>query len=145
MGMVNYLHKFIPNLASINKPLRELLEKSVEWHWMEAQQKAYEELITCITQASVLWYFDVNEDAIVSIDASSEGLGACLLQGDQPVAYASRSLNSTVRNYTQIEKEMLAIVFGTSKFTSTFMRVGVHRIHWKYIDSDGVSGSLVVP
>ena len=50
MGMVNYLHKFIPNLASINKPLCELLEKSVEWHWMEAQQKAYEEFITCIAQ-----------------------------------------------------------------------------------------------
>ena len=36
MGMVNYLQKFIPNLGSIDKPLRELLEKSVEWHWMEA-------------------------------------------------------------------------------------------------------------
>ena len=36
MGMVNYLQKLIPNLASINKPLGELLEKSVEWHLMEA-------------------------------------------------------------------------------------------------------------
>ena len=42
MGMVNYLHKFIPHLADINKPLRELLEKSVEWHWLERQQKAYD-------------------------------------------------------------------------------------------------------
>lgn len=71
MGMVNYLQKFIPNLASIDKPLRELLEKSVEWHWMEAQQKAYGELITCITPVPVLKYFDVNEDVIVSVDASS--------------------------------------------------------------------------
>ena len=30
MGMVNYLHKFIPHLADISKPLRELLEKSVD-------------------------------------------------------------------------------------------------------------------
>jgi hypothetical protein len=30
MGMVNYLHKFIPNLATVNKPLRQLLEESVE-------------------------------------------------------------------------------------------------------------------
>ena len=71
MGMVNYLQKFIPNLTSIDKPLRELLEKSVEWHWMEAQQKAYGQLITCITPVPVLKYFDVNEDVIVSIDASS--------------------------------------------------------------------------
>ena len=58
----------------------------------------------------------MNEDVIVSVDASSEGLGACLLEGDQPVAYASRSLNSAERNCAQIEKEMLAIFFGTSKF-----------------------------
>ena len=44
MRMVKYLHKFIPHLADINKRLRELLEKSVEWHWMKRQQKAYEEL-----------------------------------------------------------------------------------------------------
>ena len=71
MGMVNYLQKFIPYLASIDKPLRELLEKSVEWHWMEAQQKAYGELITCITPVPLLKYFDENEDVIVSVDASS--------------------------------------------------------------------------
>ena len=60
--MVNYLHRFIPHLADINKPLSELLEKSVEWHWMERQQKAYEELIDSITEAPVLKYFDVSAD-----------------------------------------------------------------------------------
>ena len=54
--MVNYLHKFVPNLAISNKPLRELKEKSVEWHWMEAQVKAYETLIPSITEAPVLTY-----------------------------------------------------------------------------------------
>ena len=84
--MVNYLHKFISHLADINKPLRELLKKSVEWHWMERQQKTYEELINSIAQAPVLKYFDVSADVTFSVDASSEGLGACLLQGMQPVA-----------------------------------------------------------
>lgn len=46
---------------------------------MEAQQKVYKELITYFTQSPILRYFYVNEDVIVSADASSEGLGACLL------------------------------------------------------------------
>ena len=74
------------------------------------------ELINSIKQAPVLKYFDVSADVTVSVDASSEGLGACLLQGMQPVAYASRASNSAEHNYTQIEKEMLAIEFGTNKF-----------------------------
>ena len=116
MGMVNYLHKCIPHFADINTPLREVLKKSAEWHWMERQQKAYNELINSITQAPVLKYFDVSADVTVSVDTSSEGLGVCLLQGMQPVAYASRALNSAERNYAQIEKLMVAIVFGTSTF-----------------------------
>jgi len=39
-------------------------------------------------------------------------LDAVLIQHEHPIAYASKSLNSTQQNYTQIEKEMLAVVFG---------------------------------
>ena len=83
---------------------------------MESQQKAYEELINSITQAPVLKYFEISADVTVSVDVSAEGLGACLLQGMQPVASALTALNSAERNYAQIEKEMLVIVFGTNKF-----------------------------
>lgn len=44
------------------------------------------------------------------------GLGACLMQNGQPVAFASRSLTPTEVQYAQIEKELLAIVFGMEKF-----------------------------
>ena len=46
------------------------------------------------------------------------GLGACLLQDTQLVAYASRSLTPTEVQYAQIEKEMLSIVFGMERFES---------------------------
>lgn len=64
----------------------------------------------------MLRFYDLMKPAVVSVDASKHGLGACLLQKGHPVAYASRFLNKTERNYVQIEKEMLAMVYGTNKF-----------------------------
>ena len=61
-------------------------------------------------------YFNVNESVVIQCDASQVGLGATLLQNDQPVAYASRSLTMTEQRYAQIEKECLAIVFAREKF-----------------------------
>ena len=52
----------------------------------------------------------------LSVDASSKGFGAVLLQNDCPVAHASKSLTPSQENYAQIEKEILAIVFGCERF-----------------------------
>ena len=52
----------------------------------------------------------------LSVDASLKGLGAVILQNNQPVTYASKALSKSQQNYAQIEKEMLAIVFGCERF-----------------------------
>ena len=52
----------------------------------------------------------------LSVDASSKGLGTVLLQDQKPVAYASRALTTVQQGYSQIEKELLAIVYGCQKF-----------------------------
>ena len=45
-------------------------------------------------------------------DASSKGLGFILIQEGRPVSYASRALTPAEQNYSQIEKELLAQIFG---------------------------------
>ena len=69
-----------------------------------------------ISNTPVLQYFDPPKKVILSVDASSKGIGAVLFQDNQPVAYASKSLTTCQQNYAQIEKEMLAIVFGCTRF-----------------------------
>ena len=115
-GMVQYLAKFIPNLSEISAPLRKLLEGDTEWHWEEPQKRSFERLKELVTNAPTLKFYDVNKPVTLSVDASSEGIGAVLLQEGQPVAYGSRALSDCQRRYAQIEKELLAIVYGCEKF-----------------------------
>jgi len=49
-------------------------------------------------------------------DASKSELGAVLLQGNKPVEFISRAMTSAEQNYTQIEKELLAIVWSLERF-----------------------------
>ena len=116
LGMATYLSKFIPNYSKVSSPLRTLLEQDTEWHWSEQQESAFQTLKQMISNPPVLKYFDPDKPVKISVDASSKGMGAVLLQDQTPVAYASKSLTSTQQNYAQIEKEMLAICFGCQKF-----------------------------
>ena len=132
LGMATYLSKFIPNFSQLAAPLRMLLEKNTAWHWDVQQQNSFERLKQTITNAPVLKYYDVNKHVTIQVDASPDGLGAVLLQDERPVAYASRSLTQTQRNYAQIEKEMLAITFGCERFHDYIFRkksVTVHTDH----------------
>ena len=69
-----------------------------------------------LSSPPLLKYFDPDPDLELQCDASEKGLRACLMQDSQPIAYESRSLTNTEQQYAQIEKEMLAIVFGIEKF-----------------------------
>ena len=60
----------------------------------------------------MLGYYDAKKELTLQVDASSAGLGAALIQNDKPVANASKALTPMQQNCAQIEKELLAVVFG---------------------------------
>jgi hypothetical protein len=115
-GMVGYLSKFIPRLSEIMQPISLLLHKDVMWQWDSSQESAFEEIKKVITQAPVLAYFDATKQLCIQCDASSQGLGAALLQDGKPLAYASRCLSDVETRYATIEKEMLAIIFSLERW-----------------------------
>ena len=64
----------------------------------------------------LLRYYDPSKKSTIQVDASSRGLGAALIQEGKPIAFASKSLTETEQRYANIERELLAVVFGCESF-----------------------------
>ena len=116
LGMVTYLAKFCKNLSELTKPLRELVKDKVDFCWETSHEKAFNEIKQTISHAPVLALYNPSEEVVVNVDASSHSLGAVLLQKGQPIEFAAQSLTNTQCLYAQVEKEMLAIQFGLTRF-----------------------------
>ena len=120
LGMINFLTKFLPHAQEVLSPLNELLRKDAAWTWDTQQETSFEEIKKLVTSSPVLAFYDSKRETILSVDASSYGVGGVLLQRHgkilRPVAYCSRTLSPTERNWAQIEKELLAAVFASEKF-----------------------------
>ena len=114
IGFSNYLSKFLPRLSDVCEPLRKLTLPDVEWFWTNLHDSAVQQ---------VLEYLDLTKDITLQCDASDRGLGALLMQANHPVAYTSRAQTDPETRYAQIEKELLAVVYGLEKFhTYTYGR-----------------------
>ena len=116
LGMITYLAKFLPNLSDVTEPLRRLLDRDVEWHWDDVHENALTQVKQLITREPVLRYFDNTKVFTLQPDASKSGLGATIMQEGRPVAFSSRALPNTEKNYAQIENELLSIVHGCTRF-----------------------------
>jgi len=121
--LVNYYGKFLPDLSTILAPLYKLLRKEAQWTWGKEQEGAFKSVKALLTSDRVLAHYDPTRELNLACDASPYGMGVVLSQRDaegceQPVAYASRTLAPAERNYSQLEKEGLAIISGVKRFHS---------------------------
>ena len=91
LGLVTYLSPFIPGLSTLTAPLWELLKKDTDFSWNCTYDTAFE------------WI----KEAVISDTA---------LQNGKPIAFASKALTKTEHWYANIEREMLAAVFGAKRF-----------------------------
>lgn len=114
--MVTYLSKFFPDISDITDSMRQLLKKYATFAWSENQTRYFYKLEDLLIKKPVLKYFEVNKPVVLSVDSSSVGLGAVLLQDNLPVAYASKALTTNQRMWAQIEKDLLALVHGCERF-----------------------------
>jgi hypothetical protein len=106
--------------AETEAPLHALLKANTPFEWDMAQEVAFQKLKEKLVSKPILQYPDFTREFVLTTDASNEGRGAILSQGeigkDLPVAYAIRNLNKAERNYSTSEKELLAVVWGVKHF-----------------------------
>ena len=126
LGMITYLGKFLPHLSGVTEPLRRLLDRDVAWHREDTQESAVNQVkqITryfdtdtgTLTNTDTVTDFDKTKEITLQCDASDSGLSAVIMQEGQPVAFSSRALTNTEKNYAQIEKELLSFDHGCTRF-----------------------------
>ena len=116
LGLITYLSSFIPKLSEHTAPLRTLLQQDVEFQWHPEHQTAFDMLKNLIKEDNTLAYFDHTQPTYIEVDASQNALGTALIQNNKVIAYASKSLTKTESRYANIERELLACVFGAERF-----------------------------
>ena len=107
LGLAGFYRRFVPRFSSIASPLHRLTAKNVPYVWGREQAESFQILKDILCSRPLLQYPDYKKGFIVTCDASSTGIGSVLSQGplghDLPVAYASRVLTKSERNYSTIE------------------------------------------
>lgn len=121
IGMINFVGKYIPNKSQILKPISELLSAKSQWYWGNKQQAAFEQLKQLLTSTPQLAFYDLSRPTMISADSSQSGLGGVLLQQQpdktwKPISYISRTLTESEKNYSNIEREALAVTWSCDKF-----------------------------
>lgn len=126
LGLVNYIQSFIPTLAHLTEPLKEILRgKNGKAFWGPKQDVAFEEIKEIIAQELLPRHiFETNLPTMIFTDASPYALGAVLVQQkelngkkiERVIACASKTLTDVERRYSQTQREALAAVWGVERF-----------------------------
>ncbi len=119
LGLASYYRRFVKGFAKVAFPLHRLSEKKV-WAWSDECEQAFNSLKHRLITAPVLTLPSFDQDFVLDVDASGNGLGAVLSQavdgGEQVVGYASRTLTKAEKSYCATRRELLALVWGIRHF-----------------------------
>lgn len=122
-GMCSWYRRFIPHFSDLMSPINSLLagrKKGQRIIWSKAAEKAFCDVKQALVSAPILTSPNFDLPFTIQCDASDTGLGCVLAQEqngqEKVIAFASRSLSKSERNYSCTERECLAVVFGCEKF-----------------------------
>ncbi|SJL08909.1 uncharacterized protein ARMOST_12283 [Armillaria ostoyae] len=124
LGFTNFYRKFIKNYSKVVRALTQLTGNA-EWTWGAAQNQAFQQLKKQMAEDVILAIPTPNGRFRVEADASNGAIGAVLSQEQdskwRPVAFMSKALTATERNYEIYDKELLAIMLALAEWRHYLM------------------------
>ena len=124
LGHISYVSRHVPDLRSARASLDKLVKPDIHFVWEQSHRDAFQKCKELASNPALLTHFDPKLPIILTTDASPYGVGACLshsvtVDGKTrllPVAYASASLKDSQKNYSQVDREGLAVYWGITHF-----------------------------
>jgi len=120
LGLCSYYRRFVRGFANVAAPLHRLTENNRVFLWTSECDVAFHRLKQVLSQAPVLAYPTSEGAFVLDTDASNTGIGAVLSQKqgeeEKVIAYFSRSLTKSERQYCVTRKELLALVAAVRHF-----------------------------
>jgi hypothetical protein len=131
LGLVNYLGKFIQNLATKSEPLTEIVRSKV-MKWNQEQREAFDklknDLCECVLELGI---FDPENETSLFTDASPTGLGAALVQkydgNNRVIEFAAKTLTNTERKSTSTTRS-IGCCMGCREILLLFVRNQIHIV-----------------
>lgn len=120
LGSINFYQRFLEDKATVAEKLHRLLDQDKKWLWTSEHTVVFNKLKGLLHSDELLVHYDPEKVLVLCCDASPYGVGAALAhrdeKGERPIAYTSKTLNKSQRNYAQLDKEAFAIIFGVCHF-----------------------------
>ena len=135
IGMIHYLSKFSARLSELAEPIRRLCKDKVPFNWGSEHQDAFKLVKIEIVTTPILAYYNPRNQTVLQTDTSIKGLGACLLQDQNPFYFASKVVTEAQRGYVAIAVEYLAVAWAMEKFHHFLMQATSFlkqtKSHWR--------------
>lgn len=108
-------------MHELRSPFHRLINANVEWEWSLECQQSFDKFKQILTSDMLLTHYDPALPVKIYADASNTGVGASLSHvyqdgTEKMISHASRTLTKAEKNYGQVEKEGLALVYAVKKF-----------------------------
>ena len=120
MGLINYVHRFVPDLYKYIQNINKLTHKNVPYIWTQEHENDFIKLKEMIQKTNILRHPDFEKEFFIVCDASQYGMGGMLAQYDdknnlQPIEFCSKLFNETQQRWHCSEQETYVVVYFIEK------------------------------